>query len=133
MITGTGIDITEIERIDQIIKKWGDRFLKKVFTEKEIEYCNGKAFAAQHYAARFACKEAFYKAASDNYFIVMNWKSIEISNSGNGKPFIDLSSQLKEKLKNTIIHLSLSHSTKDAIAIVILEEAPRQVQDSIEF
>jgi holo-[acyl-carrier protein] synthase len=122
MVIGTGIDIIEIERIDQTIKKWGDQFLNKIFTRQEISYCNDKAFNAQHYAVRFAGKEAFYKAASEHYSIQSSWKAIEIANLENGKPIIILSDELKEQFKDIKIHLSLSHSANHAIAMVILEK-----------
>ena len=76
MVKGIGIDVVEIKRIREIMDKWGDKFLKKVFTEREISYAQSKINPAQHFAARFAAKEAFAKAAATGWKGSFRWKDI---------------------------------------------------------
>ena len=114
-----GTDIIEIERIKNSIEKLGEKFLNKVFTEKEIEYCESKNKQKyQHYAARFAAKEAAFKAISwkikDKYDI--KWTDFEVLNNEHGKPIIKVYCIDYEDIEN--IDLSLSHCKKYAIANV---------------
>ncbi len=119
----TGTDIIEVERIKESIEKLGDKFLNRVFTEKEIKYCEDKKITKyEHYAARFAAKEAIFKAISpllDNKFSI-DWTNIEILNDNQGRPYAVLS---KENLKNINIDISLSHIKEYALAtaVVVLE------------
>jgi holo-[acyl-carrier protein] synthase len=122
MIIGVGIDIIEIHRIEEMHTKWGIKFLEKIFTEKEISYCLEKSFSAQHFAVRFACKEAFFKAASSLPEFQFNWKNIEIINSNDGKPSINILEPLNHLFVNLKIHPSLSHSLNYANAVVIIEQ-----------
>ena len=100
-----GTDIIEVSRIQESIDELEDRFINRIFTEKEIEYCkNTKVSKYQHYAARFAGKEATFKAVSgllsDKYSI--SWKNMQILNDENGRPsieFIALSKQVEKELK----------------------------------
>jgi holo-[acyl-carrier protein] synthase len=117
-----GVDIAEIERIDDLIKRYGNRFLKRVFTDNEIEYCSKKVTAASSYAVRFATKEAVFKATGLGLNQGMGWRDIEVLNDQNGKPFIKLSGVTKENLRGKKIHVSLSHSKDLAIAMVVVEE-----------
>lgn len=114
----TGIDIIEVSRIKNAIETTDKKFLYKVFTEKEIEYCNSKlANKYEHFAARFAAKEACLKAISDlleNKFDI-TWKEIEIENAKSGKPLIKLHKNIKEIES---IDVSLSHVKEYAIASV---------------
>ena len=115
----TGTDIIEVERIKESIEKLGDKFLNRVFTENEIKYCEEKKITKyEHYAARFAAKEAIFKAISpllDNKFSI-DWTDIEILNDNQGRPYAVLS---KENLKNINIDISLSHIKEYAIATVV--------------
>ena len=123
MIVGTGIDIVEVFRMRDAISKWGDSFLTKVFTGKEIKYSNSKRFAPQHFAARFAAKEAVVKAFGGARKYPLNWTDIEIFNDEEGKPIIYFSNDaLKlKKLKNVNeVVVSMSHSKNYAVANVIL-------------
>lgn len=110
-----GTDIIEVNRIKNAIEKHGDRFLKEIFTLSEIEYCNNKANKYQHYAARFAAKEAVFKAISellpDKYDI--KWTDIEIKNNENQKPQVIF---LKEVIQIEQIDISLSHVKEYAVA-----------------
>jgi len=114
MILGTGIDIIEIERVAKAIDRWGDGFLRHIFNEEEIEYAQKRKFPNQHYAARFAAKEAVYKAFGDNK--TLGWKDMTILNDENGKPYC----RLKDKdFKNKIL-LSISHTRNYAVANAII-------------
>jgi len=114
MILGQGIDIVEIERISQAVTKWGDDFLKHVFTDQEIAYAKKRPFPEQHLAARFAAKEAVLKAIGENSNI--GWKDIEIINQSSGKP----SCIFHNKNFNQKILVSISHTKKYAVASAII-------------
>jgi len=114
MILGTGIDIIEIERISKAIKRWGEDFLHHVFTEKEIAYAQKHRYPDQHFAARFAAKEAVLKAIGDNAHIV--WKDIEIINDQHGRPICVFSDQ---SFKHQIL-ISISHTENYAVASAII-------------
>ena len=119
-----GIDIIEVKRIEDSIKQHGEGFLTRVFTEKEIEYCESKKVNKfQSYAARFAAKEAVFKAISgavSNKYEV-NWQDIEILNDEAGRPYVNFSNKLQKLgLKNENIDVSLSHIKEQAIASAVL-------------
>ena len=113
-ILGTGIDIIEIDRIEHAIQRWGDSFLEHVFTEGEIRYAKKHHRPTQHFAVRFAAKEAVLKALGDNANV--SWKDIEIKNDPNGKPLCRYNNP---KFKYHI-HVSLSHSRNYAVASAII-------------
>ncbi|MBF0479824.1 MAG: holo-ACP synthase [Candidatus Omnitrophica bacterium] len=115
MIYGVGTDIIEIDRIASAIEKWGDSFLGHIFTEHEIKYCQQYKKPAQHYAVRFAAKEAVFKAISDNPHIT--WKDIEIVNDNHGKPVCRMTNGTYHD-RNILI--SLSHSKYYAVAHAII-------------
>ncbi len=120
MILGVGIDIIEIDRIKQSVDDYGELFLKKVFTQKELEYCLSKSNKYQHLAARFAAKEAVYKALASGWHENVTWQSIEISNEPNGLPIVTLHGGLKQFLKEKeSLKISMSHS-RDYVACVAI-------------
>lgn len=115
-----GTDIIEVCRIKESIEKMGDKFLNKIYTEKEIEYCNSKNnMKYQHFAARFAAKEAIFKAISnmlkDKYEIT--WKDVEILNDENGRPYVHF---LNNDYNIKQIDISISHLKEYAIANCII-------------
>ena len=117
----TGVDIIEIERIRESIESTEGKFCERVYTEKEIEYCESKKTQKyQHYAARFAAKEAIFKAISsklqDKYEI--SWKDIEILNDTKGRPYINLPKDKMQEIEN--IDISISHCKQYAVANVIV-------------
>ena len=114
MILGSGIDIIEVDRIAKAIKTWGDDFLNHVFTEAEIAYAKKRRFPYQHFAARFAAKEAVLKAIGDNAHVY--WKDIQISNDRHGRPVCVYKNK---KFKNKII-ISISHTENYAVASAII-------------
>jgi holo-[acyl-carrier protein] synthase len=124
LIIGCGIDLIKIERIEKIIRKWGDNFTSRVFTLLEREYCEKKkGNKYQSYAGRFAAKEALLKALGLGLRGV-NWKEIEIENNELGQPIIVTSGKLKNiaSVKEVSKYfISISHTKEYAVAQVILE------------
>ena len=119
----TGVDLIEVERIKDAIEEMGNSFLERIYTQKEIDYCekSGK-MKYQHYAARFAAKEAVFKSLSRylNGREDTLWKDIEVLNNEDGRPEISVSKLNKEKLRNLqSIDISLSHIKEYAIASVV--------------
>ena len=118
----TGTDIIEINRIKESIESLGENFKNRIYTEKEIEYCENKRNAKyQHYAGRFAAKEAIFKAVSEllNNRFEISWKDAEILNDINGKPkIIFASEELEEKIES--IDISISHCKEYAVANVAI-------------
>lgn len=114
-----GTDIIEVARIKDSIEKIGEKFLNRVFTAKEVEYCESKkATKYEHYAARFAGKEAVFKAISPilkNKFSI-DWTDVEILNDKQGRPYVTF---YKEELKNIDVDLSLSHIKDYAVATAV--------------
>ena len=124
MIVSIGIDIVEIFRIEEKLSQGNTRFLNRVFTVGEIEYCEKRAAKFASYAARFAAKEAVMKALGTGWGDGVSWKEIEVINDETGKPNIALSGralEIFESLGARFAHLSLSHSKDSAIAQVIFE------------
>jgi len=124
LIIGCGIDLVKIERIEKIIKKWGDNFTSRVFTLLEREYCEKKkGNKYQSYAGKFAAKEALLKALGLG-LREANWKEIEIKNAEPGQPIIDTYGKLKIIASTKGVRkyfISISHTKEYAIAEVILE------------
>ena len=114
-----GVDIIEINRIQESIEKLGNTFLNKVYTKKEIEYCESKGKNKyQHYAARFAVKEAAFKAASagvENKFAI-SWQDVETVNDENGRPKTEILFLKDKKVEN--VDVSISHCKDYAVANV---------------
>jgi holo-[acyl-carrier protein] synthase len=128
MILGMGVDIIEIYRMKDAIKKWGDSFLTKIFTAREIKYSTDRRFAPQHLAARFAAKEAVVKAFGEPNKHPIRWTQIEVLNDQEGKPVIEFHNEaLKLKKKKNVgkVVVSMSHSENYAIANVILLNGKR--------
>ena len=124
MIVGTGIDIAEVPRIGESLQRFGDRFLRRIYTEGEIQYCDSKANRVERYAARFAAKEAAMKALGTGWSRGVRWRDIEVVRQPGGRPTIKFHGKAAEfaaKLNTTNISLSLSHTPEQAIASVILE------------
>lgn len=112
-----GTDIIEIKRIKKDIEEKGNKFLNKIYTKNEIEYCETKNIQKfQSYAARFAAKEAAFKALSPYINFEYSWKDFEVQNDKTGKPFLKLHFEI-ENLKE--LELSISHCKEYAVANVI--------------
>ena len=122
MIYGVGIDIVKIERMRDVVEKWGRRFLERVFTEGEISYCYGKREPYLSFAVRFAAKEALIKAIGSA--VLVSLTDVEVVNVETGKPLIKMTGKLEGFFKEKFIrkaHLSLSHEHEYGVACVILE------------
>ncbi len=116
-----GTDIIEIGRIKKSIETLGDSFLNRVFTKDEILYCNGKKNQKyQHFAARFAAKEAAFKAISEllNNKYDISWTDVEINNNDDGKPYLKIYNQDEVIKKIKSMDLSISHCKEYATAVV---------------
>jgi len=114
MLIGTGVDITEVRRIRAAAEKWGNDFLRRVFTEPELKQAKSKASLYQHLAGRFAAKEAVFKAAGDSS---LSWQDIQISNDKTGKPVCLF---LNGKGKHTNVCISISHVKTYAVASAVI-------------
>jgi holo-[acyl-carrier protein] synthase len=126
VIISIGIDIIEVQRIREVLSRT-PRFTERVFTTAERVYCDSRgAVAAQHYAARFAAKEAALKAFQTGWRGGISWQDVEIGSRESGAPFLIFHGpvqELFEKSGATAVHLSMSHTSEHAIAQVVLERA----------
>lgn len=121
MIVGVGIDLVEVYRVEESIDKYKSKFLNRLFTKAEQKYCNRFSTPYEHFAARFAAKEAVSKALGIGFGEELSWLDIEIQNDAKGKPSVVLSKKVANKFSNPKIHISLSHTKDHAIAYVVLE------------
>jgi holo-[acyl-carrier protein] synthase len=124
MIVGTGVDIAEVPRIRESIERFGERFLHRIFTDGEIEYCERKASRFESYAARFAAKEAGMKALGTGWSHGVRWRDVEVVRPKGQRPTIQFHGQaavFAEKLGARNIALSITHTSEHALAHVILE------------
>ena len=124
MIVGIGIDTVVVSRISKLISKYGDRFLKKVFTSREIEDGVRRLDKASFFAARFAAREAFYKALGTGFGRGISLKEVSVVALAKGRPHLELRGRAEEAVAGGGIdrlHLSITHDGDIAQAIVILE------------
>lgn len=125
MIYGTGVDIIKISRIEKVIKKWGDRFIDRVFTADEKAFCLKRVKSYSAFALRFAAKEAFSKALGTGMRQGVFWRDIEVFHYKSGKPGLNVygtSASLCEKEEIKSFQISLSDEDEYGIAMVILEK-----------
>jgi holo-[acyl-carrier protein] synthase len=120
MLYGLGIDMVEVGRIKRALNRWGERFLHRVFTSEERDYCTRKAFPEQSLAARFAAKEAVLKAIGTGLSGGIRWTDVRIVNGKSGRPEVRLGKNITQRIGNKKILLSISHTKEFAIAQVIL-------------
>ncbi len=124
MIVGTGIDIAEVDRIEEAIARHGRRFVERVYTPAEIAYVERKANRFERYAARFAAKEAGMKALGTGWRHGIRWQDFEVVNLPTGRPTLRLhgiAAAIADRLGVKSISLSLTHTKAEAMASVILE------------
>ncbi len=125
MILGIGTDLAEVPRIRRCIEQYGERFLKRIYTEAEAAYASRKANADERFAARFAAKEAGMKAIGTGLRRGVTWKDFEVVNEPSGRPTLRLTGaarDIADRLGVARISLSLTHTTEMAFAVVILED-----------
>lgn len=118
-----GIDIVSVERLEQAASRHGDRFLNRIFTAGERAYCDSKRYKFEHYAARFAAKEAMMKAMEIRRKDRFRFKEIEVKRRPTGKPEIFLSEESRGRFglpENAQIELSMAHERKYAVSFVVL-------------
>ncbi len=121
MIKGIGVDIVEIGRIDQAIANRKERFINRIFTESEREYCFGKPRPSRHFAARFAAKEAVSKALGTGKK-GMRWTDVEVCRDGQGRPFIKLTGGAAARARENgvcDVAISLSFNRNNAVASAV--------------
>ena len=124
MILGIGSDLAQVERIRRSIAQYGDRFLNRVYTDRERAYACSKANSAERFAARFAAKEAGMKAIGTGWRRGITWKDFEVVNESSGRPTLRLSGvalQMATAMGVERISISLTHTAENAFAVVILE------------
>lgn len=124
MIVGMGVDIVQNDRIREIINKWGEKFLSKIFTSMEIDFISKRGQNIQRYAANYAVKEALVKALGTGFRNGINFHSIQVRHNKLGKPWTELLGTTKSFAKQkgvSKIHTSISHEKNYSVAVVLLE------------
>ena len=127
MILGTGVDIVETGRIQRSLKKFGQRFLNRIFLPGEIAYAQSRKYPNRHLAARFAAKEAVSKAFGAGIGEQLGWRDIEVCRKESGEPYIVLhgkGAQLLKARRARITTITLSHTDNYAAAVAVLESEP---------
>lgn len=125
MIVGLGLDIEEIERVEQVLTRRGDAMLRRLYTAREVAYCESHKKKFERYAARFAAKEAAMKALGTGWRRGVRWRDIEVVNAPSGKPTLRLEGvarQIADSLRVRNISLTITHSGNLAVAEVIFED-----------
>jgi holo-[acyl-carrier protein] synthase len=127
-VLGIGTDITECLRIAQMIERHGELFVGRVYTPAEIDYCRSKRMATQHFAGRWAAKEAILKALGTGWRRGVSWRDIEVVNGAGGRPQASLKGgtlEMAEKMGIRCILVSISHCRSHATAFAVaLDETP---------
>jgi holo-[acyl-carrier protein] synthase len=124
MLIGTGVDLIEVERIAHSIERYGERFLRRVYTDHEIAYCRGRRVSAESFAARFAAKEAGAKALGTGISRGVTWNEFQVARNPGGRPVLELRGRaalLAKELGVRAISLSLTHTVSLAMATVVME------------
>ncbi len=124
MILGHGVDLTEVQRVRRSVERFGDRFLERVFTESERAYAGDGPRRYERLAARFAAKEAVFKALGTGWAEGVGWQDIEVVRAASGRPSILLHGRAKEMSSAMGVkwwHLSLTHTGQMAMASVVAE------------
>ena len=126
MVIGIGIDVIQNERIRDSLKTFGPRFLNRIYTEIEIGYCNNRADPGIHFAARWAAKEAAFKALGTGWAAGVTWKDVEIQRLPSGQPQLHLYGAALARASSmgaSRFHVSLTHDQLVSCAVVLLETA----------
>ena len=121
-IFGIGIDLVRVKRIERALERFPDRFRSRVYTDAEVELCEGLADKHQSYAGRFAAKEAFSKALGTGLRGAIGWREIEVRDNGRSRPTIKVSGRAREILGTRKVHLSITHLPDYASAVVVIED-----------
>lgn len=124
MIVGVGADWVEVEEMRRALERGGERLRRRVFTEAERRYCEGRRREAEHLAARFAAKEALFKALGTGWGREAGWTDVEVVRPRQGPPELRLSGRAADtarRLGVSRLHLTLSHTPRGALAVVVAE------------
>lgn len=124
MIVGTGLDLIAVARLKRFLERHGDRGLQRLFSDAEVGYCLAHHEPAPFLAARFAAKEAFYKALGTGIGPAGGWRDVEVIRLASGRPLLMLHARaaaIAHEMQVRRIHLSLSHTADTAAAVVVLE------------
>lgn len=124
-VVGIGIDIVEVDRVAKVIDRHGDRFLNRVFTAREISYCRSRHRRNEHFAARWAAKEAALKALRLAFEGTVSWRDMEVVSGEMGEPCLRLrgaAAHLAKKQGIARLHLTMSHVSSLAVACVVAED-----------
>ena len=123
-VLGVGVDLVENARIEHSLERFGERFLRRVFTDGEIAYSQSMKFPGRHLAARFAAKEAVSKAFGTGIGKAMGWKDIDVRRKESGEPYVVLeggAKELAEERKVSKVSITLSHTEHHAMAMIVVE------------
>ncbi len=120
-IQGVGVDVVDVQRLKEVMEEQGAHFVTKVFTDTETAYCRSKKKPHEHFAARFAAKEAVAKAMKTGWSGSFRWKDVEVVNEPSGAPRIILYREVAHALADSHVHLSLSHTETTVVAFVVIE------------
>jgi holo-[acyl-carrier protein] synthase len=124
VILGIGLDLVEVARFERDVRGHGNGFLEELFSPREIAYCQGMRRPYPFYAARFAAREAFFKALGTGREGSMGWRDVEVHREASGKPFLVLHGETRRVAEERGVrraHLSLTHTAEYAAATVVLE------------
>ncbi len=125
MVVGMGTDLAEIARIQRSLERFGERFLRRIYTDEEIAYCLRKKGAAESFAARFAAKEAGAKALGTGISQGVSWQEFGVEREAGGRPTLRLTGRAAEiarRLGVVRVSLSLTHTSELAMAVVVMED-----------
>lgn len=125
MVKGTGFDLVAVDRLRAFRARWGERGLRRIFSPGELTYCLGHADPAQSLAARFAAKEAFFKALGLGWGPGGDWVEVEVRRDARGAPSLEVHGRAAaalERLGGRRVHVSLTHTADTAGAFVVVED-----------
>jgi holo-[acyl-carrier protein] synthase len=123
-VLSTGIDIVDVDHLKEVIDRRGGRFLSRVFTDRERDYCDGRPMPCMHYAGRFAVKEAVLKAIRTGMIKGISWHDIEVRIGPLGEPSVTLSGGAAARAENMgvkAMHVSISHTEHYAVASAVAD------------
>jgi len=126
VLVGLGADLIEVERVRGVLERQGPRFLERVFTEEEREYCSRMAHPHKHYAARFAAKEAVSKCFTTGIGAELGWRSVSIYHGARNQPLVRLDDKgqaLLAQIGATHVLVTLSHTESHAMAVAAIIKA----------